>query len=297
MEEPMIQIYDYKDNNEYRASFNRLMELVYGINFEQWYEKGCWDDHYICHSMVHNNEVIANISVGKMDLIINGVNRKAIQIGTVMTHPDYRGKGLSKQLMNEVLAKYELDCDFFLLFANSSVLDFYPKFGFSRLAESQFKLKWDRGRTAIVKTSLRKLSPSNHEDFEFIKERVSSRIPISERFGSQNDQWLVTFYAINVFPEHIYYSKEDDAIIVYGHEGETLHLYDVVSRRKIDFNRLITSIANEHTETIRFHFTPDPTIEGVRAERIDETDDVLFVKPNFDLGDGILFCVPKLAHA
>ncbi|WP_397386234.1 GNAT family N-acetyltransferase [Paenibacillus sp. VCA1] len=91
----IIHSYDYKYHDEYRASFNRLSKLVFGI-----YQKGAWDDRYICHSFVADDEVIANVSVSKMNLVIKG-DIRALQIGTVMTHPEHRGKGLSKQLMKQ----------------------------------------------------------------------------------------------------------------------------------------------------------------------------------------------------
>lgn len=55
-----------------------------------------------------------------------------------MTHPNYRGQGLAKNLLNHVIAKYEDQYDFLYLFANDTVLDFYPKFGFERIEESSF---------------------------------------------------------------------------------------------------------------------------------------------------------------
>lgn len=136
----IIHSYDYKNHDEYRASFNRLSKLVFGIDFEAWYQKGAWGDRYICHSIVADDQIIANVSVSKMDLVINGESKSAIQIGTVMTHPEYRGKGLSRQLMEYVLETYEGTCDLLFLFANSTVLEYYPKFGFTALPEHQFYL-------------------------------------------------------------------------------------------------------------------------------------------------------------
>ncbi|GIP11098.1 hypothetical protein J1TS5_32680 [Paenibacillus macerans] len=109
----MIHSHDFKNRVEYRASFNRLSKLVFSIDFEAWYQKGAWDDRYICHSIVSGDQIIANVSVSKMDLFINGESKWALQIGTVMTHPEHRGKGLSKQLMEYVLDAYEDTCDLF----------------------------------------------------------------------------------------------------------------------------------------------------------------------------------------
>jgi len=288
-------IYGYKDNNAYRDRFNQLTTLVYDINFEDWYQKGFWDDRYICYSFLRDHEVIANVSVSKMDVVINGLNKKAIQIGTVITHPDFRGKGLSRALMKHVLDIYEQECDIFFLFANSTALDFYPKFGFESLDESQFKLKYNP--IPIENSTLRQLNCSNDEDLEFIKQMVMSRRPISEQFGVSNNQGIFMFHAIKVFPESIYYSQEDEAIIVYQQEGHTLHLYDVVSQGDVNINRLLNRIATEQTESIRFHFTPDQFTENAQYEPMDDNDDMLFIKANFVLDKNLKFCVPMLAHA
>ncbi|NQX66095.1 GNAT family N-acetyltransferase [Paenibacillus alba] len=287
--------YDYKENNVYRDSFNQLANLVFGIHFEDWYQKGFWDDRYICHSFLKDHEVIANVSISKMDLLIEGVNKKAIQIGTVMTHPDYRGKGLSGILMRHVLDMYEQDCDIFFLFANSTAIEFYPKFGFGSFCESQFILNYHPIPNA--NSRLRKLNCSNESDLAFIQRSVLSRKPISEQCGVSNNQGLFMFYAIKVFPESIYYSQEDEVIIVYQQEGHTLHLYDVVSQGDVNLNRLLNQIANEQTEYIHFHFTPDRFTEKAQHKQMDNNEDKLFMKANFILDKNLIFCVPALAHA
>ncbi|OAB40304.1 GNAT family N-acetyltransferase [Paenibacillus antarcticus] len=288
-------IYDYKDNNAYRDRFNQLTTLVYDINFEDWYQKGFWDDRYLCYSFLRDHEVIANVSVSKMDVVINGLNKKAIQIGTVITHSDFRGKGLSRALMKHVLDIYEQECDIFFLFANSTALDFYPKFGFESFGESQFRLKFNPIR--IENSTVQKLNCSNDEDLEFIKQMVMSRRPVSEQFGVSNNQGIFMFHAIKVFPESLYYSQEDEAIIVYQQEGHTLHLYDVVSQGDVNINHLLNRIATEQTESVRFHFTPDQFTEKAQYEPMDDNEDMLYIKANFVLDKNLKFCVPVLAHA
>ncbi|WP_175406415.1 GNAT family N-acetyltransferase [Bacillus sp. FJAT-27264] len=213
----------------------------------------------------------------------------------MITHPDFRGKGLSRALMNHVLDIYEQECDIFFLFANSTAINFYPKFGFESFDESQFKLKFNPAPNED--STIRKLNLSNEEDLEFIKRMVLSRKPISGQFGVSNNQGLFMFYALNVFPESIYYSREDEAIIVYQQEGHTLHLYDVVSQSDVHINSLLNRIANEQTESIQFHFTPDQFTEKAQYEPMDNNDDMLFIKANFALDKNSKFCVPVLAHA
>ncbi|MDR6551787.1 putative GNAT family N-acyltransferase [Paenibacillus qinlingensis] len=292
----MIHSYDFKDRDEYRASFNRLSKLVFGIDFEAWYQKGAWDDRYNCHSIIADNQIIANVSVSKMDLVINGESKRALQIGTVMTHPQHRGKGLSKQLMEYVLETYEDTCDLFYLFANSTVLDFYPKFGFTTLLENQFYLNLS-SQPKDKLNLLDKLDVSKEEHWNLIKRMLSSRKPISKHFGITSNEGLFQFYALNVFHECLYYSRTDDAIIVFNQDGELLHLYDVICDKQIDMEALFSQITTKQTRKVQFHFTPDQLLDKVYVEPIDKHEDVLFIRPFSDLGNLPAFCIPKLAHA
>lgn len=157
---------DYKDIETYKESFNELAKIVFGLDFKKWYEKGCWNDKYICYSYVDGEKVIANASINKMTLVSSGKEYKAIQVGTVMTHPDYRNQGLSRKLMNHIIEKYEQEYDFIYLFANESVLDFYPRFGFGKVQESSFSLKMSDFETQPESThSLRRLDTNNTDDF------------------------------------------------------------------------------------------------------------------------------------
>lgn len=149
-------IKNYRDDVLLRESFFQRANQTFGLNFKSWFEHGYWGEKYIPYSYVENNKIVANASVNVLDLIIDGKQHRAIQIGTVMTHPDYRHQGLSKHLMNRILEEYENKYDIMYLFANESVLDFYPKFGFRRIEQHQYYATFSpKGRSA---TKLRKLT-------------------------------------------------------------------------------------------------------------------------------------------
>ena len=94
---------DYRENAELRHSFNELAKKTFGLNFEDWYQNGYWTDKYNPHS---------------------------IQLGTVMTDEAYRNRGLIRLIMEDIEKEYADKADGMYLFANDSVLSFYPKFGF-----------------------------------------------------------------------------------------------------------------------------------------------------------------------
>jgi hypothetical protein len=87
---------DYKQETPLRLSFNSLAKRVFGIDFEQWYQQGSWDDRYVCYSFADKGQIVANVSVTKMKLLLEGSIHPALQIGTVMTDPAYRKQAVQK---------------------------------------------------------------------------------------------------------------------------------------------------------------------------------------------------------
>jgi len=259
-------------------SFNQLASETFGIDFEEWYQKGYWNNRYIPYSFANGDRVVANISVNLIDFVMKGEEKKAIQIGTVMTHPDYRGQGLSKQLMNRVLEDYK-DYDFIYLFANETVLNFYPKFGFHAIQESQFSMDTIPLQTNISR--IRKLDVNNDEDRELIYKLATERQPISKLFGTKHTQHLSMFYSIYVFADQIYYIKEEDTIVIFELEQDVLYIYDIISRTSQNTEHIISKIIDENTKKIVFHFTPNLKELQAKSQPYNGTE-VLFVKMNGD---------------
>ncbi|GAB1786179.1 GNAT family N-acetyltransferase [Priestia megaterium] len=266
---------DYKYNNTLRKSYSELSNLTFGIEFEEYYQMGYWSDRYLPFSYVYQDKVIANVSVNLLDFIIEGKKKKALQIGTVMTHPDFRKRGLSTNLMNKVLAEYSDAYDFIYLFANKDVLDFYPKFGFEIFNEHIFFMNFSRNKKQ--NTTLRKLDLKNLRDRKFIYEFVSTRIPVSNVFSNLNTVGIFMFYCLNVFPQDIYYLSEEDVIVIFKQEQKTLHLYDIVSKKEIEIETILMKISDFSTEKVIFHYTP-----AYKNIQIESTpfigNEVLFVK-------------------
>ncbi len=286
-------ISDYKDNELYRKTFNDLAESTFDINFEEWYKHGFWNDKYVCYSYLDKNKVIANVSVNKMDLIYQGNDYRALQIGTVMTHPDYRNQGLAQELINHVISKYEQDYDFFYLFANDTVLDFYPKFGFERVEESSFTVD----ATSLKKRNykIKKLNPDDELDFQLISRIVSNRVPLSSILDVKNSEDLLMFYLLIALRDAIYYIEELDAIVLYEQEEEDLYVLDIISTKKLDIVEVLGFLANKKIETIHVSFTPEKN-KYIDAAYIIETEDMLFMRPNLFTADPY-FLFPATSHA
>ncbi|MCP1182171.1 GNAT family N-acetyltransferase [Paenibacillus sp. 1781tsa1] len=271
----LIFMKNYKNNEVLRNSFFELAVNTFEINFEDWYQQGYWGEGYIPYSYVDGDQVIANVSINILELIIHGEKKKAIQIGTVMTHPDYRGKGLSTRLMNKVLEEYENKYDYMYLFANESVLDFYPKFGFKPVEEHLFSMNYT-AKKSLKPAKLRKLDITNADDLHLIQKFASERLPVSRHFATAQTQGILLFYCLNVFSNDIYHLEDESAIVIYQKEENRIELFDVVSLNDINMKYILDKIADEDTETITFHFTPDATEHLVLKSTL--TNDGLFVR-------------------
>lgn len=269
----------YQDDAQYRLSFHRLTKQIFGFDLEEWYQKGFWGDRYVPYSYLDGEEIIANVSVNKMDLVLEGEKRKAIQIGTVMTHPAYRRKGLCAGLLTHIFEEYDQDYDLFYLFANDSVLDFYPKFGFRQIAESRFWL--DINTRANEKNNpARKLDITDPATLKRVCQIAASRRPVSDVFGVEQAENLVMFHALYFYKDFLYYCEAEETVILCEREGHTLYIYDLISAGDFDFQGIVDTIADNTIERIVFHFTPN--LLNVTTQ-CSVTKPEFFVRGNFKL--------------
>ncbi len=244
---------NYKEDITLRNSFNSLTEKTYGFNFEQWYEDGYWGDKYIPYSLLDGDKVVSNVSVNIMDFLILGEQKRYVQIGTVMTDEDYRGQGLCRALMEIALKEWENKCDLIYLFANDSVLDFYPKFGFNMCDEYQYsinKTKEDKSE------KIRKMSMDNDKSREFVYNMVCNTIPFS-KISIKNNTSLIMFYCTYFMKDNIYYLEDYDAIVICDFNEDVLYLQDVFSTKEVKLDNIINAMMNEKTKKVVLEFTPN----------------------------------------
>ncbi|WP_342538277.1 GNAT family N-acetyltransferase [Sporosarcina sp. FSL K6-1540] len=285
---------DYRNNESLKEKFNTLAMKTFELDFRGWYNKGYWDDKYIPYSFVDEGKVIANASINKMSIVINGKMCEGIQIGTVMTDENYRNQGLAKQLMQHIMKEYENTCDFMYLFANDTVLDFYPKFGFTRLNESEFSL--DLAKSSIQMNKDAKVKRLTIEiDLALLEKFAKNRHVNSTILDVENNDSLLMFYFTLAFREAIFYVENLETIVLMEEEEDTLHIFDIISLNVPNIEAVLASIVKEITKKVVFYFTPDFTIEGMTATIMPNDDDALFVLTKKSLLKGN-FMFPLTSH-
>ena len=286
---------NYRNNESLKESFNSLAMKTFKLDFRGWYDKGYWNDKYIPYSFVDKGKVIANASVSKMSVIINGETYKAIQVGTVMTDENYRNQGLAKQLMQHILREHENRCDFIYLFANETVLDFYPRFGFTRLHESEFSI--DLAKSSIQMNTEAKVKQLTIEnDLALLEQFAKNRYVNSRVLDVEQNESLLQFYFTLVFHEALFYVEDLETIILMEEEEDILRIFDIISLQAPNVEAVIASIVKQTTKKVVFSFTPDFIIEGMTATIMPNDDDALFVLTKKPLLKGN-FMFPLTSHS
>lgn len=280
----------YRNDEALRRSFNALAEATFGLNFENWYQNGFWGDAYDPYSVLINGRIVANVSVNRTDMRIGGQLRHLYQLGTVMTAPQYRDRGFIRAIMAEI-EKDIGDADGVYLFANDSVLEFYPRFGFEPCREYVYfrnicqsgpcrmtavpmdsREGWDRLRRAMEESTFR---------------------TGCEAVGCQD---LIFFYVSQFLQGCVFYDEVLDFWAIAQQEEGELLLHNVFSRQNITLDDVVKAFGSS-VKRVTLGFTPEDTADWLcRAHK--EDDCTFFVKgPAFWDFEEKNLRIPTLTHA
>ena len=279
---------NYKNNNKLRESFNELAKETFSIDFEDWYENGYWTEKYNPYSVEIEGTIVANVSVNTMDFIFNEKEVKLIQLGTVMTKEGYKNKGLIRILMEEAEKDYK-DVDGVFLFANYSVLDFYPKFGFKKSYEYQCVKNVDfNDEKKVIKIPM-----NNQESWDKFLDIMKESIHYGA-FEMKDNYELIMFYISKFMQDSVYYIEDLETYVIAEIEGEELILHNVFTKEEVELDKIIKAFGSE-IKKVNLEFTPKD-IEGYKIEEINDSDTTLFIK-GVDLTTSNKLKYPSLSHA
>ena len=241
--------------------------------------------------MVDNGKVIANVSANIMKFVEKGMVKNYIQLGTVMTDKAYRNQGLSRKLLEAVLIDYKDKADGFYLFANNSVLDFYPKFGFKKSKEYQYvKAVNNEGELEAVR-----LPMDTKSDWDKLEAVINESINNSS-FEMVGNAELILFHIINFMRECVYYIKDLDAYIIAEWEKDTLFVHHVFGRCEIDWDILIQKFGKT-VKKVMLGFTPKQVNDFDIIEYAEEDTTLFVMGKDLDLFADKKLLFPTLSHA
>lgn len=275
----------YFGDERLRAGLNALTREVYGFDFDAWVRGGFADGTYVPFTFFEGDEAVANVSANELTFEMDERPLRLVQIGTVMTAPGARGRGLSRALMEAALEHYAGRCDGVYLFANDSVLDFYPKFGFERARETVHSFVVDRRTGGARKLSMDDPAQVQRVAWAMRTGGKQARLSLSRPAA------LGMFYAAGFMRECVY--ELGSGQIAVADLAEDALEFSALYGEGLSVREAAACLARADGERVRLGFTPEAE-EGMAQRPLREEDTTLFVR-GFHLPQGVRF--PALSRA
>ena len=248
-----------------REGFMQLALETFGIDFRSWFEGGFWGDAFAPYVLTFQGKVVASVCV---NLMFERA-KLFVQLGGVITAKEHRGRGLSRWLINTVLAEWREKAAGIYLFANDSVLDFYPKFGFAKTLEySSSLLVYGSAQ------NIRKLDLKSEEDFKLLKQCYA----VGNSYAAFQVEYfnLIMFYALNSYRDCIYYLPEQQTVLFAKQEGNSWLCSEILGGSNHPMNQLLSCLSPDQPFQVRLGFQPKSYIDCV-VRPLHEEDTTFFV--------------------
>lgn len=239
---------------ELHDAFMRFVPRIFPhLCFRRWYEFGGWAPSYRAFAIFDGEDIVANLSVQRMSMVVNGVWCTGLQLGAVGVLPEQRGRGLQRELMECVLQQAAPN-DLVFLFGNEEVVDFYPRFGFRREQE------WIFSAAVTIEPrpgGLRRLSVDCATDRALLAAVAARARPATERFGAARYESVLLWHWSNAFGYEAYYHERDAAIVFVEQDANVLRVCDVLADGPIELESYFPHLITEPADHVEFGFTPE----------------------------------------
>ena len=243
-----------------------------------------WDKVSLPFIKENNGEVIAHIGIIPFDLMLNQKKQHVAAIHGICVKEEFRGKGLFKQLMQEVLKYIENNFDASLLFTDKP--DLYKPYNFTILPEYDFILNSHNINKAD--SDLRILSLDNADDLKTMQDLLSDHLPISNQMSLINE---TTIFVLDNLNKNISFSNKLNAIILYEIINNTLYIKDIITKKQYRLSDIIELIPQNYDKII-LQFCPDKFSEHTYTPILATPECSIMVSENFNF-EGKYFRYPE----
>ena len=244
---------DYWDAPELKEEYRRFLAGLFGLDLSLWDRLGFWDARYRPFSYFHGGTLVSNVCVYSLDMIVRGTRRRVAQISAVGTLPEFRRRGLSRQLLQTAVAWARRDHDFFFLFADAEAFPLYASCGFRPAAEYKARvfLPGLRARSGAVP-----LDPQDPEHLALLYRLAAARTPVSDELGVLNAR-LFMYHCLYGLRRYILYLPDLGAAVLARRAGGILTVFDIVAPSMRPFEDIYRYLGAADGETVEFLFMTD----------------------------------------
>lgn len=259
-----------------REAFKKFILEIHGLDFSPWESHGYWDDAYTPFSFFEGDRVVASVCIYLLDALIDGEPTCLAQISGVGTLPEWRRRGINRELTDIGLQWARGKQSGLFLFSDTDAIPFYERCGFAP-AEEYIEI--------VEATPLRsrggtvRLDPGKKPDLDKIYRYAERRSPISNRFSVLNAK-LTMFHVLYYLGDHAYEIPDLGCIIFYKRTEGRLDIFDILGESIPPLKDLYPYIADDSDKVIEFHFNTDKLgLDGVRTRPL--FGNHLFVRGTF----------------
>ena len=245
-----------------------------GRTFPIWGARGGWVAGYDVFAAIVDNQIVSTVGRSAMRFVINGEERSGYQLGAVATSPGHRNRGLARLLMNKVLGELDAPDQPLILFANPSVLDFYPRFGFRRLSQARFVGHVD---VRPSDTFAPRLDLARPIDRAWLADHCASAIAIGQRFAAR-DYYPAMLFNLTHRPRTIIRLDLFGAVVIVQQDGNRLLIEDLLPTRPFRLKDALPYVCTKPVRTLEFGFHPEAWWPNAESQALDDSGSPLFTR-------------------
>ncbi|KPK48197.1 MAG: hypothetical protein AMS22_15730 [Thiotrichales bacterium SG8_50] len=243
----------YWDDPQAKGAFKEFMIEIFGSDFSEWEAGGYWDNAYTPFSFFAGEKIVASACFYLLDAVLNGKTTRVAQISAVGTLPEWRRKGLNRQLLDAGLNWAQGRHEAVFLFATHESIPFYEACGFTPIDEY---VEFVDVQPVTNCGGAVKLDPGNMHDREKIYDYAKRRTPISDKFSVLHEK-LIMYHVLYTLRKHIYEILDLQCLVFMERNEGCLKVYDILSERIPNLKELYPYIADKDDRTIEFQFFTD----------------------------------------
>jgi GNAT superfamily N-acetyltransferase len=230
---------------------------------------------------------VAHVGVIAIPAVVAGERTVLAGIHAVCSHPDRRGIGLVRPLLEAALRNADQRCETAMLFTDKPAL--YEKFGFRRVQEHAFS-----ATVAPAPGPLRRVAVEP----TLVNRLLALRRPVSDVYGvvDQGNLFTTDSCLMTYGYGDLWYAEDLDALVVARRAPDAWDVLDVVSAADDPPGaELIGRLVAQDPAPVRLRFTPDRVRIDATPTPAAWAGDLLMVRGPF-APEGRPFAVSPLSH-
>jgi GNAT superfamily N-acetyltransferase len=242
---------DYAHSCEGLSELSRLIYDVFEVDVSPLDRLG-HDPSVVAFGWWLGNELVANVSLYERQFWLMGEQVSAFGVQSVAVRPEWRGKGLFRDLMRRALNYADARVNLVILATGTPSL--YTPFGFRQIKETVFSAGLAQRQT---RPGYRLLSLDEDRDVTFLKDMFSRRSPTSLVASACDHPALFMLKVVGTPKIELLHLSDLDAVVaVKGRNGRLMTLLDIIGPSIPSLEDIALALGYTG-ERIDVHLTPD----------------------------------------